>query len=132
MKINLPLFVVIPRKTKEDKKVILNMNVYRNLHHMTNNQAKAVFKNELAVDIGQIGYLIPSPPFRFTYTLFQQSGRATDVANVLSIVDKFTCDALVDLQIISDDNHKIIQEVVYKYGGVDKKIPRAELEITTI
>ena len=71
-------------------------------------------------------------PYRFTYTLFQQSGRATDVANVLSIVDKFTCDALVELGVLPDDNHKIVKEVVYRYGGVDKENPRAELEITSL
>ena len=131
MKINLPLFVMIPRKTKEDKKVILNMNVYRNLHHMTNNQAKAIFKEHLQMTRHNRDRM-PQAPYRFTYTLFQQSGRATDVANVLSIVDKFTCDALVELKVIPDDNHKILQEVVYRYGGIDKDNPRAELEIISI
>ena len=139
MKLTLPLSVLIPRKTKEDKKVILNMNVYRNLHHMTNNQAKALFKEYMDRTLPRIvrcgeGFLDVGLvyPYRFTYTLFQQSGRATDVANVLSIVDKFTCDALVELGVLPDDNHKIVKEVVYRYGGVDKENPRAELEITSL
>lgn len=139
MKLLLPLSVIIPRKTKEDRKVMLNLNIYRNLHHMTNNQAKAIFKDDLATmmiydyhwDIKRPELLLKAP-YRFTYTLYQQSGRATDVANVLSIVDKFTCDALVELAVLPDDNHKIVKEVVYRYGGVDKENPRAELEIESL
>jgi hypothetical protein len=137
--LHLPLSVMIPRKTKEDKKVALNLNIYRNLHHITNNQAKAIFADMVRAML-EYDYhwdskspgLMMKPPYRFTYTLFQQSGRATDVANVLAIVDKFTCDSLVDLAVLSDDNHKIIQEVVYRYGGVDKDNPRAVLEIESI
>ncbi len=40
MILKLPLSVVIPRKTKEDKKIMLNLNTFRNLHYMTMNQAK--------------------------------------------------------------------------------------------
>ncbi len=127
MILTLPTYVTIPRKTKEDRKVILNLNVYRNLHHMTNNQAKAEFKKEVHCDCP-----LPSPPYRFTYTLYQATGRATDVANVCCVVDKFACDALVELGAIPDDNHKVVAEVVYRYGGVDKANPRVELEIANV
>lgn len=136
LSLSLPLSILIPRKTKEDKKVILNMNTYRNLHHMTNNQAKIIFKDLVRELIGQfsLSLRVPGnpPPYKLTYTLYQEQNRKTDVANVLSIVDKFACDALVELGIIPDDNCRIIGEVVYKYGGVDKGYPRAELEITSI
>ena len=39
-KIESPLFVMLPRKTTKDKRISLNMNTYRNLHHRTNNDAK--------------------------------------------------------------------------------------------
>jgi hypothetical protein len=136
MSLHLPLAITIPRKTKEGKRVIMNMNTYRNLHHMTNNQAKIIFKDAVRDMVGQfsLSLRVPGnpPPYKFTYTLFQGQNRKTDVANVLSIVDKFTCDALVELGIIPDDNCRVINEVVYKYGGVDKNYPRAELEITSI
>lgn len=133
MKLSVPLSVTIPRKTKPDRKIALNLNIFRNLHHMTNNQAKVIFKELIVrgLKCSQMSCM-GKPPYRFTYTLYQASGRATDIANVLSIVDKFTCDALVDLAIISDDNHKILPEVIYRYGGVDKEQPRAELEIESI
>lgn len=121
---------MIPRVTMADKKIALNFNVYRNLHFVLKNQIKVIFKdivlNALNGDIIEKGVF---PPYRFTYTLFQASNRSTDVANVLSIVDKFACDALTSLLIIEDDNHKILSEVIYRYGGVDKENPRAELSI---
>lgn len=130
MRLILPLSITLPRKTKDDRKINLNLNIYRNLHHMTNNQAKTMFKYLLSQANGLP--CLSKHPYRFIYTLFQQSARATDVANVLSIVDKFTCDALVELGVLIDDNHKIIPEVVYRYGGVDKVNPRAELLIKSI
>jgi len=45
MKICLPFSVVIPRKTKADKVFAMNLNIYRNSHHMTLNQAKVLWKD---------------------------------------------------------------------------------------
>lgn len=33
-------FVDLPKKTKKDKRVHLNLNTYRNLHHIISNQSK--------------------------------------------------------------------------------------------
>jgi Holliday junction resolvase RusA-like endonuclease len=138
MKLTVPLAVSLERKTKEPLVVRLNMNVYRNLHHITNNKAKEKFKQDLAwaltTRFGTLGRAREAftiqPPYHFRYTLHQAQNRPTDIANVLSIVDKFTCDALAELGFIKDDNHKVISKVTYQYGGVDKLAPRAELEIT--
>lgn len=129
MKLTLPLEVWIPRKTKEDKRIALNLNIYRNSHHMTLNQAKAEMKEHVGLALEHHTELDYGPPYRFTYTIFPPTGRAFDIGNVGSIVQKFTDDALVELGVIKDDNHKIIPEVVYRFGGVDKEHPRAELVI---
>jgi Holliday junction resolvase RusA-like endonuclease len=71
----------------------------------------------------------PKPPLIFIYTLYPESNRRMDVSNVCSVVDKFTCDALTELGIITDDNHKIIPAINYRFGKVDKENPRVELEI---
>lgn len=131
-KLDLPLAVTIPRKTKADKTFILNMNVYRNAHYMTLNQAKVKFKEIVACNISLMDLKcgdFPSPPFSFNYTVYPKNGRAFDVANVLSVIDKFTCDALVELGIISDDNYKNIGRLTYQIGPQDKNCPRAELVI---
>jgi len=56
----------------------------------------------------------------------------TDLGNVLSIVQKFTEDAMVEFGIIEDDNYKIIGRVVHDFGEVDKFKPRVELRISEL
>lgn len=131
MKLTLPLTVMLPRKTKADRKVILNLNHYRNDHHMILNPAKILYKDHVAVAYAKAGAKeLPSPPYLFTYTIFPDSKRAFDLGNVCSIVQKFTDDALIDLGVIKDDNFKIVRAVNYRFGEVDKENPRAELEIS--
>ena len=128
MKIILPLSVTIPRKTKADKVFTLNLNIYRNSHHMTLNQAKIAWKGIVAnatQGMGNVG----TGPYNFTYTVFPATGRKFDLANVLSIVQKFTDDALIEFGFISDDSYKIIPKIDYRFGAVDKENPRVELEI---
>ena len=63
------------------------------------------------------------------YTVFFKDRRRRDIGNVLSIVDKFTCDSLVDNGILIDDNFKYIPEITFRFGGFDPENPRAELTI---
>jgi hypothetical protein len=128
MKIILPLSVTIPRKTKADKVFTLNLNIYRNANFHTLNDAKVAWKGIVANAIGgQVN--ADSGPFNFTYTVFPATGRKFDLANVLSIVQKFTDDALIEFGFISDDSYKIIPKIDYRFGAVDKENPRVELEI---
>jgi len=130
MKLSLPLSVVIPRKTKEDKVFALNLNVYRNSHHMTMNQAKILWKATVEKLLSGRDIDLPSPPYLFTYTVFPGSGRAFDLGNVCPAVQKFTDDALQELQVIANDNYKVIGAINYRFGAIDKENPRVELEIT--
>ena len=128
MKIILPLSVTIPRKTKDDKVFTLNLNIYRNCHHFVLNQAKIAWKDIVKQSMPQ-NMIVDCSPFKFVYTVFPNSGRKFDLANVLSIVQKFTDDALIEFGVIPDDNYKVIPIIVYKFGKVDKENPRVELEI---
>ena len=135
MKLSLPLVVEIPRRTREDKRVILNLNVYRNMHHFTLNAAKKETGLHVALALGEANYPsnpLTSGPYRFTYTIFPGSGRAFDLGNVCSVVDKFTADALIELGVIKDDNYKVVREINYRFGAIDKDHPRAELLIESI
>jgi hypothetical protein len=133
MKIVLPLSVTLPRKTKADKVVALNLNVYRNTHYLVLNQAKIAYKEQVKIAMytskGVIKGGIWDGPYHFTYTVFPANNRAFDLANVLPIVQKFTDDALIELGFIKDDNWKVVRAVDYRFGGVDKTNPRVELEI---
>jgi hypothetical protein len=130
MTIKLPLSVTLPRKKGSGRIWVLNLNSYRNTHFQILNQAKAAYAEivSLAVTISR-GRLASTPPYRFVYTIYPGTGRSFDIANVAPIIQKFTDDALISLGIIPDDNYKIIPSVDYRFGGVDRADPRAELWI---
>lgn len=126
MKIILPLSVTLPRK-KGDKIWICNLNNYRNTHFQILNQVKIAYALQIDKELQSVDFI--NGPILLTYTVFAGSNRKFDLSNVCSVIDKFVCDAMVAQGIIKDDNYKIIREVVYKFGGIDKENPRCELMI---
>lgn len=115
--------LISPLKTKE---MILNLNQYRNAHFFKLNNSKTSYKVIMKEQIEQL------PEFetvKITYTVFFGSKRKTDISNVCSIIDKYFCDALVELGKLPDDNYDYIQEVNYRYGGIDKDNPRVEITL---
>lgn len=126
IKIDLPLFVMLPRKTIADKKWILNLNNYRNTHHRTLNDAKIEY-TDIVAKIAPLERT--TGRVRLCYTYYHGSRRRVDISNPCSVIDKFACDALTKLGYWSDDNSDVVVEVVYKWGGVDKDNPRCELTI---
>ena len=127
--IDLPLWVILPRKTKKDKKMALNLNIYRNLNFMVNNQMKHIFKEQVAPRL--VGLKIDTP-IEITYTVFYPTKRLADISNVCCVVDKFFCDTLVETGVLEDDNYTYIPKVIYAFGGIDKDNPRCEAVIRTI
>ena len=134
MKLILPLTVVLPRKKGAGKVLTLNLNYYRNTHFQVLNQAKDAYR-----DLVRDAYFyycqlpgnenLPEPPYLFCYTVYPKSRRMFDLANILSIIQKFTDDALIALGVISDDSYKVIRAVNYRFGGIDRKSPHCELDI---
>ena len=122
MKIDLPLEVYYTK----NKKFILNLNNYRNAHYRTLASAKKIYADNLVDRISHPKY---EEPVVLIYTYYAKSKRRLDVSNPCSIIDKFTCDALVKAKIIEDDSFKQIKKVSYVFGGVDKHNPRCELTI---
>lgn len=126
-KIISPTSVALPRKTKKDKIIHLNLNIYRNLHPMVEHQCKKRYAEILLPEINKL------PQFNRIYLIkylwFPQSSRASDTANVCCIVDKYFCDALVRANKLPDDNHTYLQKVMYEYGSIDRTNPRIEIYI---
>ena len=122
MKIDLPLEVYYSK----NKKFILNLNNYRNAHYRILSNAKKIYAENLVDRISHPKY---EEPVVLTYTYYAKSRRRLDVSNPCSIIDKFTCDALVKAGVLEDDSSKQIKKVIYKYGGIDKDNPRCELEL---
>ena len=103
----LPISVILPRKTKPDKKFMLNLNVYRNTHHQTLTAAKKAFQPIS-------GKSFTANKIRISYVVEKTTKRRFDTNNIVSIVDKFFCDWLVNNGCIVDDNCDIVS-----YGYIE-------------
>lgn len=116
-KITLPIYLETGIKKK--RKHYLNLNLYRNMPFHQNNSLKKELKR----------VVMPSLPskeevefeqFELHYELFLPNLLKRDISNVLSIVDKFFADALVENGNVPDDNYEHLKYVTYRYGGMDE------------
>ena len=64
-------------------------------------------------------------PISISYIMYLPDKRRRDIGNY----EKLVTDKLVSLNIIEDDNYKIIQEINIKFGGIDRDNPRIEVYI---
>jgi hypothetical protein len=127
IKIILPLTVVLERKTKADKKMIINLNNYPHWHFITYNEIKKSFKDKLSDSLDGLKL---SGPIEISYKLFKGSKRKSDRANVLAVQDKFFCDALAFYGCIDDDNDDVIVRQIFESTEIDLINPRVEAIIT--
>lgn len=128
--VTLPTFIMLPRKTKPAKKINLWYNSMHNTHRFIYNEAKTEFKNYVANNIGTLPRLWQ--PIKIVYTFYSGTKQLWDITNQCVYVDKFFCDALVELWYIPDDNYNYICEVGFKYGGYDKGNQRIEATIYNV
>lgn len=112
------------------KNYYLNLNGYRNWQFQLNNQLKKLFKITVAEDIRNLKPV--DGVVKVTYTIYYPTKRAFDIDNIGSVITKFTHDALVEFEILEDDNYNFVNEIVYKYGGVDKDNPRCDVVIEEV
>ncbi len=124
-----PLFVMLPRKTKAAKRVSLNMNTYRNLHHRTSNDAKKAY-TELVRE--QLIDLDIQTPVEITYKVYKASNRRLDKMNVISVVSKFLLDAITEYGCWEDDNDIYVKTETILPTELDRVNPRVEVIIKEI
>ncbi len=124
-----PLFVMLPRKTKADKRVSLNMNTYRNLHHSVSGQAK---KEYTKLFREQLEGLTIQTPVEITYKVYKASNRRLDKMNVISVVSKFLLDAVTEYGCWEDDNDIHIKTETILPTELDRVNPRVEVIIKEI
>jgi hypothetical protein len=129
MKIILPLFVMLPRKTMPPKKYIVNLNNYRNWHYIVSNMVKAQYAEEIKEKLAGFKF---RGKIVIKFYLFKGSRRTSDRSNVLCIQEKFFCDALVHCGCLPDDSDEFIDHTEYYTGCLDKENPRVEAEIIQI
>lgn len=127
--IKAPLFIMLPRKTMNDKKMIINLNNYRNWCHFIKNDTKIKYKEAMEKQLKGLKF---KGKIRLNFQLFKYTRKISDKANVLSIHEKFFCDALIECGCIEDDNDDIIEEQHYSRTEIEKENPRVEIIIETI
>ena len=129
MKVTSPLYIDLPRKTTKDKRVYLNLNVYRNLYHQTNNEVKKAYLE--AVKSQLEGKQIKTP-VNITYQVFKGSNRKLDKMNVVSIVSKFLLDSVTELGCWPDDNDEYVKTEIILPTELDRTNPRVEITFKTL
>ena len=128
-KIISPLFVTLPRKTVKDKRIALNMNTYRNLHHRISNDAKKAYSEALRE---QLEGLSIQTPVEVTYKVYKGSKRRLDKMNVVSVVSKFLLDSITDYGCWEDDNDDYVKTETILPTELDRDNPRVEIIIKEI
>jgi len=128
-KIISPLFITLPRKTVKDKRIALNMNTYRNLHHRISNDAKKAYSEALRE---QLEGLSIQTPVEVTYKVYKASKRRLDKMNVISVVSKFLLDSITEYGCWEDDNDDYVKKETIMPTELDRENPRVEIIIKEI
>ena len=124
-----PLFVDLPRKTTKDKRIYINMNSYRNLHYLVNNQVKKMYLEAVRE---QLEGLTIQTPVEITYKVFKKTSRRLDKMNVVAITSKYLLDAITELGCWEDDNDDHVKTEVILPTELDRANGRVEVTIKTI
>jgi len=128
IKIISPLFLQLSKGAK-GKKYYLNLNNYRNWHYIVSNNLKKAYKELMKSELGDLDI---TGRIEIKFLLIRGDSRKVDRANVLSVHEKFFCDALVELGCIEDDNDKFIVRTIYESGEIDRGNGRVEIFISSV
>ena len=84
------------------------LNNYRNAHYRVLSTSKKLYSEQLVERIKD--YPRFTEPVKLVFTYYARSNRRLDISNPCSIIDKFTCDALVKAEILEDDSFERSEE----------------------
>lgn len=127
LKFSVPIAITVNQK---GRKLILNMNTYRNAHFRILAKAKTEFNNQIfSLDLYDRAIHPFKNPVQMHYDYYPASKRSYDRMNILSIVDKFTCDALIIAGVLQDDNYKLVLTPTFNPCAPDKDNPRCDVFI---
>ena len=118
MEIVLPIYT----NTSKNKKVLMSLNWYRNSHYGIKDKVKKHYHEIVFEQLRGA-----KKPFEkrigVKYRLFYKRGDC-DLMNVVSVLDKFLLDALVQAGMIKDDNVNKYISCHAEVGGKDSENPR--------
>jgi len=115
-----------PTYTKKGKTNLLSQNIYRNLHHFAANKVKQDYQEIVSAFVQKL------PRFKtieVQYKLFFEGNRKKDTMNYGFPTDKFLMDALVQAEILEDDNYLFVTKTTIEIGDFGKGI-ESYVEVT--
>lgn len=138
LKLTLPVEIMIPRKTSRGVNYIVNLNNYGNRFNRAD--AKLMYEEAVRREYVRVCEGVRLEEF-YVIFIHHPSNNNIDTANVLSVVEKFTCDGLQDVKdkknkkriieqrLIPNDSRREIKGHFYFPGTLSPKNPYAEMLI---
>lgn len=119
--------------TIKGKNLLVNMNWYRNAHHIEQNDIKKIYFDLIQEQFRDmlINRMLVDIKYEVHYKLFYKSS-ACDMPNITAMMSKFVNDAVQELGLVKNDNVKFLVREVHEVGGQDKDNPRCEIIIKEI
>lgn len=118
MEIILPIYI----NTSKKKKVLVSLNWYRNAHYGIKDKVKKQY-HEIVYEQLRGARKPFDKRIGVKYQLWYKRGDC-DLMNVVSVLDKFLLDALVQAGMIKDDNVNKYISCHAEVGGKDSENPR--------
>ncbi len=122
----LPIYYNIEYKTKKDKRILVWMNAYRNMHHHLSNKIKHYYHDLVREQLLEKEF-DKKDKINILYKLYLKNKRI-DWPNVRSVIEKFLLDWIVECWVISNDTCDIVTWDRSEYY-IDKENPRVEVTI---
>ena len=114
------------KKTGKNKYFPLNINHYRNAHFRTLHKAKKLYSELMRHKLKEIPEL---DKVSLSFFLLKSNRIKSDVNNVLTIVEKFFTDCLVENGILKDDNYLYLEETNFKLKGIYPELEDDIIEV---
>ena len=126
IKIVLPAYYTIEKKTKPNTTHLMSSNWFRNAHIHSKNNAK---KHYAKLVSEQLVGIEPIEGRFLTKYVYYYKNKTSDASNVISQIEKFALDAVTEKGVIGDDCVKFHVGSQGWHVAEDKENPRVEIFI---
>ena len=129
--ITLPMYYLEEKVRVKDKNWFLGLNSYPTITSRFGlvNKMKAHIKSLIVDQLNDIDK--QDGIFMATYDVYYKRTDC-DASNVMAVVEKFTLDAMQELDIIKGDDVKFHKKTEWTVRGQDKDNPRIEMRLYTL
>ena len=123
----LPIYYVQKFKTKKNKKFLISLNWYSLANRFLKNDVKKHYHKLVEEALDYASEDEPLIHYKTSYKLYYDKTNC-DMMNVVSVIDKFVQDGLIEFGLINDDSVKEYNRCVIEAED-DKKNPRVFIVI---